>query len=33
MVQLTLFWPPDGKRQLIGKCPDAGKDDGQEKKG
>ena len=27
------IWPPDGKSQLIGKDPDAGKDWGQEEKG
>ena len=28
-----IFWPPDGKKWLIGKDPDAGKDFKQEKKG
>ena len=28
-----IFWPPDAKRQLIGKEPDAGKDWGHEEKG
>ena len=28
-----ILWQPDGKSQLIGKDPDAGKDWGQEKKG
>ena len=27
------LWPPDGKSQLIGKDPDAGKGWGQEEKG
>ena len=34
MVKLKLIhWPPDGKNQLIGKDPDAGKDFRQEEKG
>ena len=28
-----ILWPPDGKSQLIGKDPDAGKDGGQEEEG
>ena len=28
-----VLWPPDVKRQLIGKDPDSGKDWGQEEKG
>ena len=28
-----MLWPPDGKSQLIGKDPDAGKDREQEEKG
>ena len=28
-----ILWPPDAKRQRIGKDPDAGKDWGQEEKG
>ena len=28
-----LLWPPDAKSQLIGKDPDAGKDQRQEEKG
>ena len=28
-----ILWSPDGKSQLIGKDPDAGKDLGQEEKG
>ena len=30
---LFILWPPDGKSQLIGKDPDAGKDWRQERKG
>ena len=33
MKQLLSSRPPDAKRQLIGKDPDAGKDRGQEEKG
>ena len=36
MLKLKLFeilWPPDGKNQLIGKDPDAGRNWGQEEKG
>ena len=29
----TLLWPPDAKKRLTGKDPDAGKDWGQEEKG
>ena len=25
-AETPIFWPPDVKNQLIGKCPDAGKD-------
>ena len=25
-VEAPILWPPDGKRQLTGKYPDAGKD-------
>ena len=32
-AEAPIFWPPDRKRWLIGKDPDAGKDWGQEKKG
>ena len=32
-AQALILWPPDVKRQLIGKDFDAGKDRGQEKKG
>ena len=28
-----MLWPPDGKSQLIGKDPDAGKDRRQKEKG
>ena len=31
--EAPILWPPDGKRWLIGKDPDAGKDWGQEEKG
>ena len=31
--EAPILWPPDVKRQLIGKDPDAGKDWGQEEKG
>ena len=31
--EAPILWPPDGKRQLIGKDPDAGKDWRQEEKG
>ena len=31
--EAPILWPPDAKRQLIGKKPDAGKVWGQEKKG
>ena len=29
-AEASIFWPPDGKSQLIGKDPDAEKDWGQE---
>ena len=32
-LKTPVLWPPDGKSQLIGKDPDAGKDRGQEEKG
>ena len=32
-VEAPIVWPPDAKRQLIGKDPDAGRDWGQEEKG
>ena len=32
-AEAPILWPPDAKRQLIGKDPDAGKDWGQEEKG
>ena len=32
-AEAPIFWPPDAKRQLIEKDPDAGEDWGQEKKG
>ena len=32
-AEVPILWPPDGKSQLIGKDPDAGKDQGQEEKG
>ena len=32
-ADVPIFWPPDGKSQLIGKNPDTGRDGGQEKKG
>ena len=32
-VETPILWPPDGKRWLIWKDPDAGKDWGQEEKG
>ena len=31
-AEAPILWPPDSKRQLIGKDPDAGKDWGQEEK-
>ena len=31
-AEVTIFWPPDTKSQLIGKDTDAGKDRGQEEK-
>ena len=30
-AETSVLWPPDAKRQLTGKDPDAGKDRGQEK--
>ena len=32
-AETPIFWPPDGKKWLIGKDPDAGKDWRQEEKG
>ena len=32
-AEAPILWPPDAKRQLTGKDPDAGKDWGQEEKG
>ena len=32
-AEVPIHWPPDGKSQLIGKDPDAGKGWGQEEKG
>ena len=32
-AEAPLLWPPDGKSQLTGKDPDAGKDWGREEKG
>ena len=32
-AETPILWPPDAKRQLIGKPPDVGKDWGQEEKG
>ena len=32
-AEAPILWPPDEKIQLIGKNPDAGKDQGQEEKG
>ena len=32
-AEAPILWPPDGKSWLIGKDPDAGKDEGQEEKG
>ena len=31
-AETLVLWPPDGKSQLFGKDPDAGKDWGQEEK-
>ena len=31
--ETSILWPSDGKSWLIGKCPDAGKDRGQEEEG
>ena len=31
-AEAPILWPPDGKRQLIGKDPDAGKDWRQKEK-
>ena len=32
-AETQILWPPDGKNQLIGKDPDAGKDLKREEKG
>ena len=32
-AETPILWPPDTKSWLIGKYPDAGKDQGQEEKG
>ena len=32
-AEAPILWPPDGRSQLIGKDPDAGKDQRQEEKG
>ena len=32
-TEAPILWPPDAKTWLIGKDPDAGKDQGQEEKG
>ena len=32
-AEAPILWPPDAKSWLIGKDPDAGKDQGQEEKG
>ena len=32
-AEAPILWPPDGKSQLTGKDPDAGKDWGQKEKG
>ena len=32
-AEAPILWPPDAKKRLIGKDPDAGRDSGQEKKG
>ena len=32
-AEAPILWPPDVKRQLIGKAPDSGKDWGQAEKG
>ena len=32
-AETPILWPPDAKKWLIGKDPDAGKDWGQEEKG
>ena len=32
-AETPIFWPPDAKRRLTGKDPEAGKDWGQEEKG
>ena len=31
-AKAPILWPPEGKNQLIGKDPDAGRDGGQEEK-
>ena len=32
-AETPILWPPDGKKRIIGKDPDAGKDGRWEKKG
>ena len=32
-AETVILWPPDAKNQLIGRDPDAGKDQRQEEKG
>ena len=32
-AETPILWPPDAKRQLLGKDPGVGKDRGQEEKG
>ena len=32
-AEAPIFWPPDAKKRLIGKDPDAGEDCGQEENG
>ena len=32
-AEAVILWPPDAKNQLIGRDPDAGKDQRQEEKG
>ena len=32
-AEAPIFWPPDAKRRLVGKDPDAGKDLRQERRG
>ena len=32
-AEAPILWPPDAKSQLIGKDPDAGKDEGRRRRG